>query len=566
MTKESGIIELEAITPLFIKGKEPDYGEGIYTIGDKAYLIDNDKLCKFIYDTTYDKNGITRFEGKDYVECYAEFMTLDRSENQIVDSYNTFAQLADLKPKSVDDKRDIPEKFKKKSVQYFLDELGLLNCNKKANIERMAQGISTLRSSEGKKKFIQNGLGECFLPGSSIKGAVRNALLWKMLGAEQSIHATFQSYVTNNLSTAEKEADQRRKRKFAEKFSNHKNCLGKSLDAITFSRHFPQFTEKTTLCDQKYIDVYNNRWKNASEIHRDFFRITSISDAKFVGRANWQTAKVKTYKLNKTIFQPKQNTDAELEAVGKGTKARFRITIDKALAKEFFGGCIPPYLQSIDALLQAINEFFTAVAAEEVDFYSMADNPGCIKNVKQWYEELLHSSGGDERKQSLLFRLGWGGGMMSKTQILHLNGEDRKRVRNLTNDRGTAVAPQSRCLLTDEDNAIIPLGWCQLRYLGKNDSEAEAVSAVTAALAQKVAQTPRGCVRATIVNDRIKPPQIRIEEGEHNGSETNMSGITNLNTLSLNTGSIVFVELVTQRGKKGKNQLLLSARYKSKPS
>ena len=555
MTKESGIIELETLVPLFIKGKDPDYGEGIYTFEDKAYLLDNDELCKFINELTYDSNGNYLEEGKDYVKWYAEFMTLGRGEDRVVNSYNTFTRLTGLQLTSVDDRRDVPEKFKNKSAQYFLDELNLLGADKKTIIKRLSIGVTTLRSSEGRKKFIQNGRGECFLPGSSIKGAVRNALLWKILEVEQSIRVTVQDYVTRNLSLAG--SSRREQKEFAKKFSKHANHFGESLDTITFSRYEPEFDGEPIVYGQQYIDNYNARWKSSSAIHRDLFRIVNITDAKFVGRANWQFAKAKTYKLTEQGFQPKQNTYIELEAVGEGTKARFRITLDKALAAEFFRGNIPPYLQSIDALLQIVHEFFMAVAAEEREFYNRVNNPGRIKDVRQWYEKLLNPSGGDEKKHFSLFRLGWGGGMMSKTQFLHLHENDRKRVRNLTNDRGTAVAPQSRCLLTDGDSASLPLGWCRLSYLGKNYAEAEAAH-------QKSTPTPGGCVRAIIVNDRIKPPQIRIEEGDYKETKTKMSGITNLSALSLKTGSIVFVELVTQKGRKGQCQLL-SARYKSKP-
>lgn len=561
MTKESGIIELETLVPMFIKGKDPDYGEGIYTFGDKAYLLDNDKLYKFIYERTYDENGMFRVEGRDYVEWYAEFMKLGRNENELVNSYNTFAQLAGITPRSVSDKREIreKEKFKKKSVQYFLDKLNLLGLDKENVIKRLSRGVTTLRSSEGQKKFIQNGRGECFLPGSSIKGAFRNALLWKMLGAKKSLHSAFQDYVTENLSVAEAK-DERGQRKFAEKFSKHPNSSGVSLDAITFSRCFPEANDRMTSYGKTYRENYNKHWQDASAIHRDLFRIVNITDAKFVGRANWQNAKVKTYKLNGERFQPRDRTDIELEAVGKGSRARFRITIDKGMAEEFFCGRIPPYLQSVDALLQTVNEFFTAVAAAERGFYKKATQPGCINDVKQWYDELLTSERGDDGEKSMLFRLGWGGGMMSKTQFLYLSEPDRIRVRNLINDRGVTVAPQSRCLLTDEDRAFLPLGWCRLRYLGKNDAETAAVDAV----AQKSIPPPRGCVRATIVNDQIKPPQIRIEDGDYKESEIHMSGISNLSALSLQTGSIVFVELITQKGRKGKRQLI-SALYKDKP-
>ena len=50
-TMESKIIELETLTPLFIKGKEEVYGEGFLRIGNTLFLIDNDNLCKYVEES-----------------------------------------------------------------------------------------------------------------------------------------------------------------------------------------------------------------------------------------------------------------------------------------------------------------------------------------------------------------------------------------------------------------------------------------------------------------------------------------------------------------------------------
>lgn len=551
MPKESGIIDLETLVPLFIKGKEPDYGEGTYTIGDSTYILDNDRVCKFIYDKTYDDNGTCRDQKKDYVAWYGCFMMSDRSESKIVASYNEFAEKTNVRPASVMGNRDVPDGYKKKSMQYFLDKFELLGGDKKAQVDRLAIGVTTLKASGGKKFFIQNGCNEPFIPGSSIKGAVRNAVLWKFLSVDPCVKPDFQRFVAANLRKAESLRDKKEQKKFAGRFSSEE-VMGKSLNAITFSRLYPEFTGKPATYGQKYVDDYNDRWKHASEIHRDLFRIVRIGDAKFVPKAFWKEITVKTFNFNEVGFTQRDG-QSKLEALGKGTKARFRITIDNELAEEFFAGNVPPYLQSIKALLMAVNEFFAAVAKAELDFYHKAATAGCIIDVKQWYTDLLTTPTGADVEKSSLFRLGWGGGMMSKTQFLdHIDAPDRATIRNLTNYRPTAIAPQSRCLQAEVDgvNAISPLGWCTLRYLGKNEAEAEAEL-------QRVAPTPAGCVRATIIDDR-KPVQIRVEEGDYKEASVIMPGVT-LGGFGLKKGSAVFVLLEIKKGR------LEKAEYKGKP-
>ncbi|NTW89045.1 MAG: type III-A CRISPR-associated RAMP protein Csm5, partial [Desulfobulbaceae bacterium] len=153
-SKETAIIELETLTPLFIKGKDPDYGEGTYLIGNKVYILDNDKLCKFIYDQTYDEDRKIKNQNNDYVKEYSDYLSK---------SYHS-------------------DRTNKLSIKSFLVEKGLISNNpKKAEevIRDMAKGITYV--SEAKRSFIIDGLAKPYIPGSSIKGAIRNAILWKML-------------------------------------------------------------------------------------------------------------------------------------------------------------------------------------------------------------------------------------------------------------------------------------------------------------------------------------------------------------------------------------------------
>ncbi|ACF10511.1 CRISPR-associated RAMP protein, Csm5 family [Chlorobaculum parvum NCIB 8327] len=497
--------------------------------------------------------------------------------------------------------------MKGKSIQYFLDNLDLLEKNKKSEIERLSRGVTTLHLSNKNKKFIQNGCGERFLPGSSIKGAIRNALLWKMLNADMGLKLKFSKFAydkfqwceewtqakvleyINGLSglspqkqEEEKERYKKKKpREFASRFSRKDDdaptsLAQASLDSITLAAFSPEFAGNKALVTPKYIKEYNEQWGKATDIHRDLSRIIRITDANFIERAKWKKIDIATYNLRGERFQKRDNTFAKLEATDKTTKAWFRITLDHDLAREFFGNSIPTYLQSIENILKTVSEFFYAVAREELDFYGKATHVGPVHAVKKWYEELLRSAELEGQEGAQLFRLGWGGGMMTKTQFLHLDEKDRKRSRDLMNPRDETVAPQSRCLQTEkvngnnnrnqEDKALHPLGWCTLRYLGSNIAKAKDASANAEAKRQATEPAPPGCVRATIMDDESFPIKIKIEEGEYQNSNTNLKimELQDLQNTQFKKGVVVFVQLNEQQGKKGKKSLR-NATYRGKP-
>ncbi|NTW70352.1 MAG: type III-A CRISPR-associated RAMP protein Csm5 [Chlorobiaceae bacterium] len=549
MTKETGIIELETLVPLFIKDKDPEFGEGTYPIGDKIFLLDNDKLCKFLYDKAYDTEGNLREPGKDYVEFYGNFLARGEHGDELT-RYNTFVALFGLE--QIIDERRVPPGFQNRSIKYFLETTRLVNTSPRTAepvVRSMAKGVTSMAAVGGGKKFIVNGLGTPYIPGSSIRGAVRNALLWTMLREDPALKITFDTFVQSRLASAT-DLTQKQKREFAQKFSTPPREVGLGLNALTASRLNPTFQGVAEYGDD-YVHSYNTRWENASIIHRDLFRIVKISDATFVGDVQIEAIPVETYKLEPgnggNVFQIKPNTHVRLNGVKAAVKARFRITIDKALAAEIFSGTIPQYLNSVPELLKALNCFFRAVATQEHSFFSLAPNSHNVRAVRQWYQEYRTVSGDDTAELPLLFRVGWGGGMMSKTQFLHLSDPDRKTVRNLTNNKGSAVAPKSRCLQVEEHNAVTPLGWCTLRYIGTDAEEFFHSKVLSVAEARQSTSRPQNCVKAIIVDASSSPAKIIVKEGLYYDTQTFMP--KTLQCLQLTQGSELLVTLVITNGK-----------------
>lgn len=491
----SKIIELETLTPLFIKGKDLNYGEGMLRGSDGVvYLIDNDKLCEYIA------------ENKKIEEYALEYDIKNRRSD-----LNSFLKRNNIYPNDIE-LRDIAK--------------GITEISEKAPYDDEKQKIN----------FIQNGRKNPFIPGTSLKGAVRNAVIWRLLkekkyssfltdlfvgkraSLDNELHGV--ALISNALEKAKKQdfesADKimssLHNSSFQEKdyflrakdddghfiYYDKKNSIQKKLNDYQkgFAKNFTYnlFQDKRLIFsvlnlekipqarqDLFYISKkdFDERWqyvkRNKSIV--DFFRIIKISDCNIVQDTslNWLQAKT-VCKDNVGQVYKKYHTNT-LECIPKKIKAVFKITINTHLAKMFFSEGLPDYFQSVENLLSVVNDYYRAIAHyEEADYYRGAisisvdekssdkDKVKLRVNTSDVWE--LYKSTFGLQSEEILFRTGWGGGFMSKTQFLHLDISDRRRVRDMIHYNGSTLAPKSRCLIVEGQNATEPLGWCKLRVLG----------------------------------------------------------------------------------------------------
>lgn len=491
----SKIIELETLTPLFIKGKDLEYGEGMLRGGDGyIYLIDNDRLCEYIAK-------------KNKVDEYA---------------------------------KEFDGRNKKMSIKIFLLNNGIYPNDDE--LRKISKGITEMsekaRGDDEKKKynFIQNGKRKPFIPGTSIKGAIRNAILWELLKDKKNkrsldelifsqrsgldneiqgitlINKALEKAKQKDYESADRIMDElfissfRKKNKFQNvrdkdgyfNYHNGKNCIDRALHdyqrifAKCFSsslfqnnrfihsliklEKIPQAAQDFTYISKK---DFNDRWHKAKRNKSliDFFRIVKISDGNIVQDTSLDWLETQTVcKNNIDQTYKKDHTDI-LECIPKNIKVSFKITIDTRLAKSFFDERVPVYLQSVENLFDVISEYYEAVADyEEKEYYQEAtsipvdENSSDKEKVKLRVNTTgvlqLYKSKFGLQTHEILFRTGWGGGFMSKTQFLHLDVADRARVRDMIHYNGSNLAPKSRCLIVEGQNATEPLGWCKLRVLG----------------------------------------------------------------------------------------------------
>lgn len=127
---ETKVFRFSTLSPIHIQTGRLEYGDGFIRVGQNVYVVDVSKL----------QSEIFRFGGLDVVSQYTE--TFSRPNPDI-------------------------------TITQFLRQIGY---NYSRNIKKISKGIVHVLS---RNAFIRAGLGEHFIPGSSVKGAIKTAVLYK---------------------------------------------------------------------------------------------------------------------------------------------------------------------------------------------------------------------------------------------------------------------------------------------------------------------------------------------------------------------------------------------------
>ena len=169
---ETGIYRLSTLSPIHIRAGELRYGEGTIRVGGTVYVVDTPKL----------QSEILHFGGIEGVNKYTETFSNSNSGTTLVDFL--------------------------KRIKYPVN---------KSNIEKIAKGIIHLPSGNC---FMQSGLGKHFIPGSSIKGAIKTAVLYDSITQQiASGKLDFDDFVKKQIVAYNGKHGNREKKKFKEVFA-----------------------------------------------------------------------------------------------------------------------------------------------------------------------------------------------------------------------------------------------------------------------------------------------------------------------------------------------------------
>lgn len=460
---ETGVYRLTTLSPIHIRAGEPEiYGQGFIR-------LNNTDDCLYVVDTPKLQAEILAYKGLAAVKAYTEEFSNPNSKTKIVDV------------------------LKKIGYDY------------KSNIEKISKGIVHIPSGN---RFMQSGLGQHFVPGSSIKGAIKTAVLY-----DDVKRRDLNSFVENQITLYQRKHGTRNKRKFRESFaenlienafqSNHpqeyyRNSRRKSERKGPFTDIFKAIKVKDAIIKGTSIDLSRFaetittpgrdgatlRTLEGGEVHlplnnikgsltkRDWIRINTVEEKDGVQTVATYTKcdepTLSKMQCEDIIFTTLRGNQIAEKRVGDNTRFEcfygetpIEISIDHKILKSFTrAGATPPF-SDVKSLIELCQNFTQAQWEAEQQFLNEYANDESINldEIKAFYND-------DKNKHRATLRVGWGTGMLGTSVSLVLDESARVELRNkvISADgrNRSKPAPKSRRFVSENGQPAYPLGWIEL--------------------------------------------------------------------------------------------------------
>lgn len=302
----------------------------------------------------------------------------------------------------------IPE-LAKEHVRYALD----ISQSTRTNL----QGLIGSSSSEV-REFIKT-KDDAYIPGSSIKGAIRTAILWWVLKNDR------------------------------DKFHRAENYL-KSL------------VRSRNRVDKRWVDDEIEKFVFGGDPTHDILKALHISDTTAVSTEKLRIEEVRTL----TTAMQGHNWKGFytfVEALKLGIKLDLEINIDEFLLKG--DAARELHFENKQELIREIpkmcDEFAKELIKEEISFFEKYNKPKELDKVLEFYERVRETREGD----SFLLHLAWGSGWHGMTvgRLLESNLLRDLRRKFRLGKAGVTEFPKTRRIVFEEGEPRYPLGWVKLR-------------------------------------------------------------------------------------------------------
>ena len=303
------------------------------------------------------------------------------------------------------------------------------------------------------RPMIRNGMGQLFIPGSSIKGAIRTAIAYHLLKNEER----YQLPKENRRSAIEEE-------------------LHKKLGRLSNKR-------EQKFCDDDFMDSffsnynlkYQNRIFTGGIQNTDILRCLKVTDTEPLIKSEFKTKQGKRIPLNFPIvaevivssrfpdYRAKYKASIYAEMV-RNVDTRFTLSLDTEMLSWFKHkqGMKLPF-NNLDELLEICQGFTQEQWDYEHDYWENIENNSNaagknlnFSNIREFYEP---------EKSPYQLRLGWGSGMTGTTVGLCFNDDLREQIRDTCGLKAPDFeAPKSRRTVKTPSGDIkfVP-GWVKFR-------------------------------------------------------------------------------------------------------
>lgn len=292
----------------------------------------------------------------------------------------------------------------KKHVMYSLD------------MSRDATKYLMIKKSEI-QEFIKTG-GNPYIPGSSIKGAIRTAIMWYALKKNNELYSELEEYINKIWSGSEKKLN--------------KKWAGSKIEKMVFG----------------------------NDPNHDLMRALHISDTE---RMNSHTLRIENVRILSTrkVGYGYKGFNLIAETLKKGTTAHTTIKIDDFLIKNKeelkFSEMIMEYLYDFEEIC---NEYARDLIEYEMHFFKKYDD-GRLSRIIDFYNEIYN-----ELENGILLRLAWGTGWHGMTigRLLEEDVLERlRKIYNLGRRRNSPYFvkpfPKTRKIVFENGMARYPMGW-----------------------------------------------------------------------------------------------------------
>lgn len=420
--------EIEVISPVHI-GSGGKISPIEYVVADKFYRTDMDQL----------------FEDKEFKIEIERFIEIAKSGA---------LYLGDFSPT-----------LAKEHVRYALD----ISESMKTNLQKLTR---ERRSIEVRGCIKTN--DDAYIPGSTLKGSIRTAILWWVLKNDSELFGKVKRYLEILLNA----------RTLSEHIENARTLEDIKIE-IERIHHLKQNSdvymnllveiagEKVKKITKKVRDLSKIRREDVDdEIEKlvfgqdptkDFLRSLQVSDTHAIPDARLKVEEIRTLTTLRNGRHGWEKFRTYVEALKRGTKRDLEMNIDKFLldgdaAREL-------HFESKQSLLREIpkicNEFADTSIVDEINFFKQYNTPSELGDILEFYERTRER----KKEDSFLLRLAWGSGWHEMTvgRLLdpYLLIGLRKKFGGLGKNR-VPEFPKTRRFVFENGKPKYPLGWVKL--------------------------------------------------------------------------------------------------------
>lgn len=388
-------------------------------------------------------------------------------------------------------------------------------------------------------EFERNGNGKPYIPGSSIKGAIRTILI---------------------------------KKRFDELSPDEKNNL---LESVTSNRKEwasepivkQLLGENSNYNLMRVLEVFDAEFEDLELEKILILSLTNDSGTSYGWKQLWNRQNTTNSNRASTIIA---------ETLPINSKGYFSLSLHSFLQNDSTAANTLRFsensLMNFNDLISTINSYSKQNLEKEKEFFSNLRSPSILESVIKEIDNVIMKID-NLSKDEFILRISWGSGWKGMTgDYLNEAWLNNFRTRYNLGKRNFPIFPKTRRIVFENNTPKYLTGWIKIKLhvteandIKKSHNNQKSSSNMpenltkekTALLQTQPPSPPPNTVKAQIIDARSKPPKIKVLEGEFINQETILPGI-NLEGLGLSNGSFIYVKLQIDKKK------LLKAEYKAK--